>query len=71
MIKNLDQFISDAGFVRFTPAEDPKQPIDWSSNYDYELKEFARLLVIECALIATQTNCLETAQMIKDRFGIK
>lgn len=49
MNKKLDKLIDEAGFVRFTAEEDPKRPIDWSSNYDKELAKLAELIVRECA----------------------
>ena len=37
-----------AGFIRFSPEEDPHTPIDWSCDYSVELEKFAELIVQEC-----------------------
>ena len=48
MDKKIKDIAEKAGFVLFTPEEDPDTPIDWASNYDVELQEFAKLIIAEC-----------------------
>ena len=64
MNKLLKELADQAGFVRFTPDEDPHTPIDWSSDYSHELAEFARLIVAKCANI-----CVSEAQGYGVAFG--
>ena len=51
----IKQLADQAGFIRFSPDEDPHTPIDWSSDYSCELNVFAELIVKECAKFAQQT----------------
>lgn len=44
----LDDLVDAAGFIRFTPQEDPHTPIDWSNDYSIELNELAKLIINEC-----------------------
>lgn len=52
MNERFKQLADEAGFVRFSPQEDPHTPIDWSSDYSSELEKFAELIVKEiCGLM--------------------
>lgn len=48
MNKRILELADQAGFIRFSPEEDPHTPIDWSSDYSLELEKFAELIVQEC-----------------------
>lgn len=50
MNNRIKELVDLAGFVRFSPEEDPYTPIDWSSDYSLELEKFAELIVKECML---------------------
>ena len=49
MNKRIKKLANQAGFIRFSPEEDPDTPIDWSCDYTAELDKFAELIVRECA----------------------
>ena len=49
MNKRIIELADQAGFVRFSPDEDPTMPIDWSCDYSVELERFAKLVIEECA----------------------
>ena len=49
MNKRIKELADLAGFIRFSPEEDPQTPIDWSCEYDIELEKFAELIIRECA----------------------
>lgn len=48
MNKRILELADQAGFIRFSPEEDPHTPIDWSSDYSLELEKFAELIIKEC-----------------------
>ena len=74
----IRELADQAGFIRFSPDEDPDTPIDWSSDYSKELEQFAKLIVLECA---RQIDTLEEAygapvpstasKFIKKRFNVE
>ena len=79
MNERIRELADQAGFIRFSPEEDPRTPIDWSSDYEHELKRFAELIVKECLdqcynrgmndeLYAGQ---LKAAEYIKEHFGVE
>ena len=51
MNEQIKQLAEQAGFIRFSPDEDPYTPIDWSCDYTEELEKFAKLIVWECISI--------------------
>ena len=83
MNKRIKELTEQAGFVRFSPEEDPHTPIDWSSDYTYELEKFAELIVRECVIRAerewirngsdTEHNKAITSviKSIKEHFGVE
>lgn len=75
MNKRIKELTEQAGFVRFSPEEDPHTPIDWSSDYTYELEKFAELIVRECAEVVKWTPSQypneEYVKNIKEHFGIE
>jgi hypothetical protein len=80
MNKQIRKLVDQAGFIRFSPEEDPHTPIDWSCDYTEELNRFAELIVKECAeatrwqehnMSAEQRLRLEIYQDIKKHFGVE
>ena len=83
MNERIKELAEQAGFIRFSPEEDPHTPIDWSSNYDAELNLFADIILQKCiselALIGVHNFdnedivwTVETAiDNIKNKFGIE
>jgi hypothetical protein len=80
--KRIKELTEQAGFVRFSPEEDPHTPIDWSSDYTYELEKFAELIVRECANLcnkiyferypdAEDFERSEEGDAIKQHFGVE
>jgi hypothetical protein len=78
MNKRIIELADQAGFVRFSPDEDPTMPIDWSCDYDVELQKFAYLIVQECAAVCdlygmpdgTSQTAMILSSAIKRKFGI-
>lgn len=52
MNKLIKELADQAGFVMFSPQEDPHIPIDWSSDYTSELAKFANLIIKHCGYYA-------------------
>lgn len=48
MNQRIKLLAEQAGFILFSPEEDPSTPIDWSCDYDCELQKFAQLIVKDC-----------------------
>lgn len=80
MDKKIKEIAEKAGFVLFTPEEDPRTPIDWSCDYDVELQEFAKLIVKECMAIARNADDANVhgvgfgyniAMDISEQFGVE
>ena len=82
MNKKLKEIAEQAGFVLFTPEEDPRTPIDWSCDYEQELQEFARLIVdnaVECVRDVVRDEgsdltwdaCSQVQNRIREYFEIK
>ena len=80
MNKKIKEIAEKAGFVLFTPQEDPRTPIDWSCDYDAELQEFAKLIVKECMTIARNADDVSVhgagfgygiAMDISEQFGVE
>ena len=51
MNERIRQLAEQAGFIRFSPDEDPYTLIDWSCDYTEELEKFAELIVKECVKV--------------------
>ena len=45
MNHRINELLNAAGFVRYSPEENPATPIDWSCNYSKEMEKFAELIV--------------------------
>lgn len=72
MDKKIKEIAEQAGFVLFTPQEDPRTPIDWSCDYDVELQEFAKLIVKECVREMGKYNVVSFAiDGVKEQFGVE
>lgn len=56
MNKRIKELVDQAGFIRFSPKEDPRTPIDWSCEYSTELNQFAELIVRECATVVASVS---------------
>lgn len=50
----LNKLTDQAGFVRWSPEEDPNTPIDWSCDYTKELETLVRLVVQTCAKCSSE-----------------
>lgn len=55
MKEKIKEFAEKAGFVLWEENEywNPGDIIDWSTRYDKELEEYTKLIVKECADIAS------------------
>ena len=73
MKKKIKKLAKKAGFVIWSDASwgPGKGNVDWSSNYDKELKKFAHLIVMECAEIAGKAEPYRSDDLIKRCFGIE
>ena len=85
MNQRINELIAKAGFVRFSPEEDPLTPIDWSCDYTKEVEKFAELLILECSKVIThggywsggplgprrQATPPEIAKMVREHFGVE
>lgn len=79
MNQRINELINQAGFVRFSPEEDPLTPIDWSCDYTKEVEEFAKLLIAECIVaLAPDLKSSEDVNYInsminklKQHFGVE
>lgn len=58
MDKKIKDIAEKAGFVLFTPEEDPRTPIDWSCDYEVELQEFAKLIIAECVKVCADRGAM-------------
>jgi len=79
MNTKFKEIAEKAGFVLFTPEEDPRTPIDWSCDYEVELQEFAKLIIKECMNVARNADDVNVhgvgfgysiAMDISDHFGV-
>jgi hypothetical protein len=70
MNERIKALTEQAGFIRFSPEEDPDTPIDWSSDYTSELEKFAELIVRECADIALRED-FDPSDCILKHFGVE
>ena len=79
MNEKIKQLAIQAGFI---PWEDepwaPGDDFDWSSVYDKELEEFAKLIIKECMRVCTEENPdprdsveLQCSNRIKQHFGVE
>ena len=72
MKDKIKKIAEKAGFVLFTPEEDPRTPIDWSCDYDVELQEFAKLIVQECVREMGKYTVVSFAiDGVKEQFGVE
>ena len=73
MKKKIKKLARKAGFVIWgdEPWGPGKGNIDWSCDYDKELKKFAHLIVMECAEIAGKAEPYRSDDLIKRCFGIE
>lgn len=79
MNKRIQELADEAGFVRFSPQEDPHTPIDWSSDYSSELEKFAELIVKECCFTGEQyadalidpKHYAFVNKKVKEHFGVE
>lgn len=49
MNKKFLELADKAGFVLWDAEPWATGVVDWASNYDYELEQYSKLLVLECA----------------------
>ena len=76
MNERIHELVEQAGFIRFSPDEDPYTPIDWSCDYTTALEKFAELIVRECTdVVADAVDHREPASTyvskIKEHFGVE
>ena len=75
MNKRILELADQAGFIRFSPEEDPHTPIDWSSDYSLELEKFAELIVQECVLHLHRRGIggfgILEERKLKEHFGVE
>lgn len=72
MNERLRELADQAGFIRFSPEEDPRTPIDWSSDYEHELKRFAELIVLESAnFLKDVLDDHFAAEQLAEHFGVE
>jgi hypothetical protein len=65
MNERINELATQAGFIRFSPKEDPNTPIDWSSDYTAELNRFAELIVQECIDVLKRPDVVMTTNKMK------
>ncbi len=73
MNERIKDLAEKAGFITFSPEEDPHTPIDWSCDYSSELEKFAELIVEECAKEQHIRFCKEgdvSWDVLMDHFGL-
>lgn len=73
MKKKIKKLAKKAGFVIWDDSSwgPGKGNIDWSCDYDKELKKFAHLIVMECAGIAGKAEPYRSDDLIKRSFEIE
>ena len=73
MKKKIKKLAKKAGFVIWDDSSwgPGEGHIDWSCDYDQELKKFAQLIVMECAEIAGKAEPYRSDDLIKRCFGIE
>ncbi len=73
MNERIQKLADQAGFIRFSPEEDPHTPIDWSSDYTYELEKFAELIVQECVNVLHDNELWNRhiSHALKEHFGVE
>ena len=71
--ERIQKLADQAGFIRFSPEEDPHTPIDWSSDYTYELEKFAELIVQECVNVLHDNELWNRhiSHALKEHFGVE
>jgi hypothetical protein len=71
MNERIQQLAKQAGFVFWKDESwNPGDVIDWSCRYDDEFKEFAELIVRECANYAFSDDRQKHIAMLK-HFGVE
>ena len=79
MAEKVKQLAKQAGFVLWRDEnwKPEGQVVDWSSDYDKELKKFAELIVTECAEVVQEGEWTvppsqeQLARSIKRHFGVE